>query len=120
MVVASMNERQKRIVIKARQCGMTKYTTELIKFRLKEEVMSEELDTTFIEEFKRRMLLKAAAIRSSLKDWTRWEHNGRIYVGWKLINDSVLVNVHRRYTFKPLSTIEIARRKVRVWLDKRK
>ncbi len=83
------------------------------------ETMSEEIDKSFIENFKVRTLLKAAAIQSSLKDWSKWEHNGRIYVGYKRINDSVLI-VHRRYTFKPLSAIEIARRKVRVWLDKRK
>ncbi len=82
--------------------------------------MSKNINTNFIESYKEKVIVAALKVHSNLKDWSKWEHNGRIYVGYKRINFEPFLNVYGRYKFKPLSAIEIARRKVRVWLDKRK
>jgi hypothetical protein len=83
------------------------------------EVQKLLINSGHIKEFKRLILRSSAAIRFDLRDWSRWEHNGRIYVGYKRIINHPL-NVYERYSFTPLSAIEIVRRKVRVWLNKRK
>lgn len=82
------------------------------------KAMSIDIKTRLIGEFMEGLKKKATKIKSDLRDWSRWEHNGRIYVGWKRANFSPLINVYSRFRFEPLSTIEIVRRKIRKWLDK--
>ena len=69
-----------------------------------------------IDRYREKLAAKASKIPSKLRDWARWEHNGRIYVGYKRINCEPLENVYGMFRFTPLSTIEILRRKVRIWL----
>ncbi len=78
------------------------------------------IKTEHIEKFKEKLIKEALKIKSDLRDWAKWEHNGRIYVGYKRINFEPFVNVYSRYNFESLSTIEIVRRKIRRWLDKKK
>ena len=76
-----------------------------------------ELMTQFVEELK----AKATEVKSELKDWTNWSFKGRTYVGWKRINVGYSQwwnDFNKRHL--QLSTIEIVRRKIRKWLDKRK
>ncbi len=82
--------------------------------------MSYEIDTTLMNEYKRLVLKKAKALADEMKGWTKWECNGRIYVGYKRINCEPLINVYAKYRHEPLSTITIVHRKVRAWLNKRK
>ncbi len=84
-------------------------------FEMKKQVISAE----HIETFTRLFRKKVQSIGSEVRGWTRWEQNGRIYIGWKRTCCYPLVSVYTKYRYKPLSTIEIIRRKVRVWLDKK-
>ncbi len=75
------------------------------------------ITTKLIEQYRNELLVKAALVASNLKDWAKWEHNGRIYVGYKRINHEFFVNVYSRFNYKPVSALEIVRRKIRKWLD---
>ncbi len=84
-----------------------------------------EIGLEKIQEFQKQTLLKATLLRSELKDWSVWPdalNEGRFVVGWKRITYGYDYRFQCVETigFKPLSTIKIAHRKVRVWLDKRK
>ncbi len=79
-----------------------------------------EIKLDLINQFQKEIQEKALKLREEMKGWTRWEHNGRIYVGWKRINCEPLINVYANFWFTPLSTFYIVHRKVRIWLDKRK
>ncbi len=79
-----------------------------------------EISLEKLLEYKRLVTLKASALAKEMEGWTRWESNGRIYVGWKRVNCEPLVNVYGRYRHEPLTAIQIIHRKVRAWLDKRK
>ncbi len=84
------------------------------------EDMKQEINKVHLFEFQRQLLKKALSIQSDLRDWAKLTHNGRIYVGYKRINYQPFLNVYSRFKFKPTPTIEIVRRKIRRWLDKRK
>ncbi len=71
-----------------------------------------------IEEYRKQVILKTALSISKIRDWARWEHDGRIYVGWKRACCPPLVNIYSRYVFVPLSALEIVRRKIRKWKEK--
>ncbi len=81
------------------------------------------IDVKKIHKWREEILLKAALIRSNLKDWSRFHDGGRIIVGWKRIayGYPAYYDIHcqKIVNFIPISTIEIIRRKVRAWLNKR-
>ncbi len=97
--------REKTFIIKARQCGLTNYS----------------IDTKHVENFVESLKAKATEVKTNLQDWANWSFKGRIYVGQKRINVGYSQwwnDFNKRHL--QLSTIEIVRRKIRRWLDKRK
>ena len=78
-----------------------------------------EINLEWIQEYQKQIFIKAALIRSELKDWSVFHDSGRAIVGWKRITYGQ--DYRRRWWYNQieLSTIEILRRKVRVWLNKR-
>ncbi len=90
----------------------------LVPFELN-ETQKYLITAEHMETFTRLFRKKAQSIGSEVRGWTRWEENGRIYLGWKRACCPPLVSAYTKYRYKPLSTIEIIKRKVRVWLDKK-
>ncbi len=79
------------------------------------------IDTSFVEEWKKQILIKASLIRGNIMDWSVWYRDGRAFVGRKRIEIGYTrfwYLVNREHT--ELSAIKILHRKVRAWLNKRK
>ncbi len=85
--------------------------------------MSMNINLKHINEFKRLVLKKAnrPKIRSKLLDWSTLLLDGRIVVGWKRIAIGyanywqLSLNMSNVVNFKPLSTLEIIRKKIDRW-----